>query len=97
MASLPLLSHCQDLITMNKRFNGAVIIYHHLANLLHPQFRGKNLSTEAEEKVRQMFITLYPDNPESLSHLCAFIVEASPFPASLMLAACIDRLSPGVW
>jgi len=76
-------------MTVTKRFKEAVTDYHFLANLLHPKFRGKNLSAEAAESAYQLLISLHP---KTIGDLYAFTEEAAPFPPSLLSTSCVECL-----
>ena len=77
-------------------FQEVVTDNHFLANLLHPKYKGKQLS-EAEEAAWQLLLKLLPEHPEVIADLCAFTAGSDPFPASLLSSACVDRMSPVAW
>jgi len=81
------------LTTVMQCFTEAVTDNHFLANLLHPKYKGKQLS-EAEEAAGQLLLKLHLEHPEVTADLCAFTAGSDPFPASLLSSACVDRMSP---
>ena len=59
-------------------FTEAVTDNHFLTNLLHPKYKGKQLS-EVEEAAWQLLLKLLPEHPEVIADLCAFTAGSDPF------------------
>lgn len=85
------------LATVKARFRDAVTENHFLANLLHPKYKGKQLSEADEEAARQLLLKMHPEQPEVIADLCAFTAASEPFPASLVSSGCVDRMPPVLW
>ena len=61
------------------RFHQAVKPFHYAAYLLHPTFRGKDLSADQRESARKW---ISDRNPQFLPLLVAYDTQSAPFPNS---------------
>ena len=76
------------------RFMSAVTPHHLLANILDPQYKGQNLTTDQVEMAKQ---TLIEKSLSLLPALYCFQTQSTPFPASMYSTMCVQNLNPTVW
>lgn len=77
---------------VEKRFNQAILDEHLVAYMLHPKYRGENLSAEQLENVNRWMVE---KDPSFMSFMVNFETKSSPFPPTFFMETI--RLSPTTW
>ncbi len=82
-----------DLMCFNDRFNLAITVYHSLANLLDPRYKGRNLLPEHRTEAMN-FIEI----ETFLSEILKFQAEAqAPYEKYLFNSSATQNISPYIW
>ena len=76
------------------RFQQAMTPTHYLANILHPQYRGKLLLPDQVSSAQDL---LLQTNPDMLPDLLSFMTDSLEIPNTLLHASVITRTRPTVW
>ena len=79
--------------TIKARFLQAIQPFHFVAYILHPTFRGAQLSHSQREEANQWIMA---QHPEFLPLLIAFDTQSAPFPQSFFSEAMLKQ-SPILW
>ena len=77
---------------IQERNRQAATCIHLLANILHPKYMGQGLTSEQQERARNVLIE---QNPSLLLQLYHFQDKAEPFQSSIF--ACTNALKPAMW
>jgi len=78
--------------TIKARFLHAIQPFHFVAYILHPTFRGAQLSHSQREKANQWIMAQHPE----FLPLIAFDTQSAPFPQSFFSEAMLKQ-SPILW
>ena len=79
---------------VRNRFQQAMTPTHFLANILHPQYRGKSLLPDQVSSAQDLLLTTKPD---ILPDLLSFMTDSLQIPASLLHSTVITKTRPTVW
>jgi len=80
--------------TIKARFLKAIQPFHFVAYILHPTFRGAQLSDSQREEANQRIMA---QHPEFLPLLIAFDTQSASFPQSFFLEEAMLKQSPVLW
>ena len=80
--------------TLEKRFSQAMTPIHFLANVLHPQYRGKKMNSDNINQAQEL---LHEIAPELVPHLLGFMTDCAKIPKVLSYEDTLKKTDPVVW
>ena len=84
---------CPHEATVQKRFKDAITPEHLTAYMLHPKYRGENLTDEQHKDASTWLVNHYPS---FITTFISFQAKAAPFPSTYFLDKATN-ISPETW